>query len=578
MTAQSWWEERPGRLLQETDALDAAGIAWSRADPVAPGGVVELDAVVDGPTGPVTVRAAYPDEFPHFPPRVTAPDIGLTHHHEHGGGVVCLLASGGRDWLPSQTLAWLLTKQWPKVLAANAGDGTDLDGKLLETDQAEPWTAYVHGEPGVSVVLDSAFAPPPSLQGGLLTYVSVRPKPLGIVVVKMTDRAGVELGNAGALNMPDTTMRPGAWLRLDAVPQDRTPAGLWAAAEAQDPAVAGLGWGPDPERGPVTGRRDTVIGRQMQVLLVAVPEETARRTTGEGWIALTRYKADPRKPPGRARAVRVSRAGRDDLYVRSPGTGALKDKTVLLVGSGGLGAAIGVELGKLALRGLDLTDADVVDPAAAARFQGAFRFAGLPKVAAVGQLALETQPYTRVTCLGLHLGRVRSPGDPDNRALLAERIAAADLVIDATADLGAQQLLSDMSRTAGKAYLQTEATPGVWAGLIALYRPGADLCWVCVQHHLDDKTIPELPHTTGPSVQPPGCLEPTYPGAGFDLAAIAAQTIRQAVSYLTDGPDGYGPPAGPVVTVRLRDDEGRPVLPDWQEHPVGRHPACENHP
>lgn len=578
MTAQSWWEERPDRLLLETDALDAAGIAWSRADPAAPGGVAELDVTVDGPDGPVTVRASYPDEFPHFPPRVTAPDIGLTHHHEPGGGVVCLLAAGGRDWLPSRTLAWLLTEQWPTVLAANAGDGTGPDGELIETDQAEPWTAYVHGEPGAVVVLDSTFTPPPSLQGGPLTYVAVRPKPLGVIVVRMADHAGCELHNAGALNMLDPTMRPGAWLRLDAVPADRTAAGLWAAAEAQDPDVAGLGWGPDPERGPVTGRRDTSAGRQMQMLLVAVPEETARRTTGQGWIALTRYKAEPRKPPGRARAVKVSRAGRDDLHVRSPGTSALKDKTVLLVGNGGLGAAIGVELGKLALAGLDLADADTVDAAAAARFHGAFRFAGMPKVAAVGQLVLETQPYTRVTCLGLHLGRVRSPGDPDNRALLAERIDRADLVVDATADLGAQQLLSDMSRAAGTAYMQTEATPGVWAGLIALYRPDADLCWVCVQHHLDDGTIPELPQTSGPAVQPPGCLEPTYPGAGFDLAAIAAQTVRQAVSYLTDGLGGYGPPAGPVITVRLRDDEGRPVLPDWQGHPVARHPDCGNHP
>lgn len=118
----------------------------------------------------------------------------------------------------------------------------------------------------------------------------------------------------------------------------------------------------------------------------------------------------------------------------------------------------------------------------------------------------------------------------------------------------------------------------MWAGLIALYQPDIDLCWVCVQHHLADGTIPPLPHTSGPAVQPPGCLEPTYAGAGFDLAVIAAQTVRQAVSYLTAGPGGYGPAAGPAITVRLRDDEGRPVLPDWQEHPVVRHPDCGNHP
>lgn len=577
MTTGSWWETDPARVRLETDALDAAGMPWRRTDPAGTGGLLELDATVPGPDGDVTLHAVYPDEFPYFPPHVTGPDIGFEHHYAHGGGAVCLLAPGGRDWLPSRTLAWLLTEQWPKVVAANQGDGTAPDGTLIETDQAEPWTAYVRTEEGAVVVLDSAAVPPNGAVAGPLAYVSIRPKPVGAVVVAMGD-GNADFFNAGALNTIDPSKRAGWWMRLDAVPHARDAAGLWAAAEAQDPTLRERGWGPHPERGPIQGKRDHAMGRQMQTVLLCIPEETSRRHTGIGWIALTRTRAEPKKPAGQARAVRVSRAGHDDLYLRAPGLAAVKDKTVLLVGNGGLGSAIGVELGKLALAGLRLADADGVDPAAAVRFPGAFRFAGMAKVAAIGQLALETQPYTRVTPVGLHLGRPRRPDEPDTRALLAEQIDAADLVIDATADLGAQQLLSDRCRQAETAYLQAEATPGVWAGLVCLYLPGTDLCWVCVQHHIHDGTIPELPRTTGPAVQPPGCLEPTYPGAGFDLAVIAAQAVRQAVSYLTAGPGGYGPPAAGVLTVALRDHDGNPVLPTWQQHLLARHPDCPNHP
>jgi hypothetical protein len=577
VTDQSWWEERPERLLQETDALDAAGIAWSRADPAAPGGVVELDATVDGFDGPVTVRATYPDEFPHFPPRVTAPNIGLTHHHEHGGGIVCLLASGGRDWLPSMSLAWLLTKQWPKVLAANAGDGTDPDGRLIETDQGEPWTAYVEVETAAAVVVGSDACPPESVGDGPAAYVVTRHTPVLAVVGRLGKADGDAFYDAGRLNVADELVRPAWWVRLDSVPEVRDAASLWQALEEQDPTIGGRAWAPAPERGAVT-RRESLSGRQAQLILVYVQEEVARRRTGGGWIALLRYRSGPKQPPGRARAVRVSRAGRRDLAIRAVGTALVQDKTVMVVGAGGLGAAVVAEFAKLAPAELILVDADTVDAAAAVRYAGAFRWAGELKIKGLLQTVFETQPYTRVTALPLHLGRSRPEGASNTLELLRDQVARADLVIDATADLGAQQLLSDLSRTVETAYLQAEATHGVWAGLIALYPPGADLCWVCVQHHIFDKTIPPLPQTEGPGVQPPGCLEPTYPGAGFDLSVLAAQTVRQAVSYLTDGPGGYGPPAGPVITVRLRDDEGRTVLPDWQEHSVGRHFDCGNHP
>jgi hypothetical protein len=579
VTGTAWWERDPARVRRETEALDAAGIAWARTDRSEPDGVLAVDITVPASGGePVSLHAVYPDDFPHFPPHVTGPDLGYEHHYQHGGGAVCLLATGGRGWLPSRTLAWLLTEQWPKVVAANDGDGTAPDGSLIETDQAEPWTAYVQTEHGPVVVLDSASDPPPGPGTGKAVFAVTRQEPLTAVVVSMSDEHGREIFNAGRINLSDATARPAVWVHLDDVPLTRDADSLWKAVVAQQPAVADEAWAPSPERGPVNGKRDTTIGRQAQVVLVRVPEETARRQVGTGWIALVRHRSQPRKPPSAPKAYRVSRAGRTDLYRRAPEAAAIATKSILVVGTGGLGAAITLEIGKLAPAALALMDADMVDMATAVRFLGAFRYGGLPKVTALAQMVVDTQPYTRLAVHGLQLGRPRPPDGENTLDVLDSAITNADIVIDATANLNAQQLLADRAREAGVCYLQAEATPGVWGGLIALYPPSSDLCWVCVQHHIDDQTIPPLPETTGPSVQPPGCLEPTYPGTGFDLAVIAAQTVRQAVSYLTDGPDGYGPPIDGVVTVALRDHDGRPVLPTWQHHDLDRHPACQNHP
>ena len=128
-------------------------------------------------------------------------------------------------------------------------------------------------------------------------------------------------------------------------------------------------------------------------------------------------------------------------------------------------------------------------------------------------------------------------------------------------------------------YLQAEATPGVWGGLVAVYRPGDAWCWVCVQHFLDDEaddTLPAPPQGNMPDVQPPGCAAPTYTGAGFDLANIAMHAVRLAVAELTGG-DGYGQFPNRVFTVRLRDEAGRPVAVSWTEHQLRRHPDCQNH-
>lgn len=575
MTEPDWWLADPGgRLQQELDALTAAGIAWIIVTGDAPGGLFTLDLTVPGPDGDTAMRAVYPRLFPYFPPRVTAPDLDLHYHWERRGGTLCLLPPGSAHWHVEDTLASLLVRQWPQVVAANAGDGTRDDGVLLETDQAEPWSAYIPTGPGPVAVLDSAAVPPGAVAHGTARWTVGRPGALQATLLGLADDAGNELFSAQVQQLAPPVVVQGPWVRIATAPSDYDAAALWREAAAVHPDIDRIGW--FPVESSVTGKAAS-FGRHVQIVLVRVPEEVGRREMGEGWAVLLRTRPSRTARPGPPMAVKVNYAGRQDLYRRARGLATMARKKVVVVGGGGLGAEVILGLAKTVPGRLTLVDGDVMDAATAVRAGGASRFANLPKVQALTHMAYETQPYTELRPIALKLGIADE--DPDAAAsydVLMTALGEADLVVDCTADIGVQNFLASTLRAAGKSYLQVEATKGVWAGLIALYPPDADVCWGCVQRHLAASTLTAaLPAEPHGNVATPGCLEPTYTGTGYDLAAIAAQTVRTAVAYLT-APPGDAVPGG-VVTVTLRDDTGRETLPQWAAHDLKPHRDCAGH-
>jgi hypothetical protein len=59
-----------------------------------------------------------------------------------------------------------------------------------------------------------------------------------------------------------------------------------------------------------------------------------------------------------------------------------------------------------------------------------------------------------------------------------------------------------------------------------------------LQHAIDDRTIPPIPADPAESIQPVGCANPTFPGAGFDVEQIALGAVRLAVQTLAAGTEG----------------------------------------
>lgn len=576
MTEPDWWLADPGgRQLQELDALTAAGIGWTVVAGAA-SGLFTLDLNVPGPGGSTAMQAVYPRLFPYFPPRVTAADLDLHHHWERSSGTLCLLEPGGATWHPDDTLADLLTRQWPLVLAANAGDGTGAEGRLLETDQAEPWSAYLPTSPGAVAIVDSAAVPPIDMLFGTATWALGRRPVMHATLLSLRDGGNKEVFAAQVQHLAEPSIVSGPWVRVGATPEAADPAALWKAARAVNPDIDRVGW--FPVQPSITGKGAS-FGQHLQIVLVRVPEEVARRRSGEGWVVLLRSRRSRSAHPETPTVLKVNYAGRQDLYRRAPRLAPIADKKLVVVGGGGLGSEVVMCLAKTVPGRLTFVDGDLVDAATAVRANGASRFANLPKVVALTEMAYEIQPYTELRSIGLKIGAVDD--DSETAATLHEQLFAtldeADLVIDCTAHIGVQNFLASTLRSAGRPYIQAEATKGVWAGLIALYPPDALVCWDCVQRHLATPgLVAALPAEPDGDVPAPGCLEPTYTGTGYDLSVIAAQVVRTAVGFLTAEP-GAGAHAGGVMTVTLRDSEGHEILPRWSMHDLAPHPECAGH-
>jgi len=597
---EAWWQRDPGRLRAELDALTAGGYEPARDPDAERDGIMWLAVELPLEGGRAPASIVYPDEYPYFRPFVTAAGLSLAHHWSPSTGEVCLLEKAGDAWSPSSTAADLLDRQWPEVLrlnglsphplgtsepSADAGGGGPVKDGPGEVPQAEPWTAYLEKSAGLVVVVPGGAVPPDGVDGGTARLQfrdrdgasrfrraaaaagtgrpPLEPLPVAVLVALAGSR-GEQVWGTTDRTAPYQDGEPETvdvgWARLRELPSQADAAALWALAGA----AAG--------RGPRDRRTETV--------LVALPEETAQRTVGVGWSVVMRSRPHDSAPWSPPAAGHVARAGAADLRTREPSLTAMSQKNVLLVGAGGLGSALGSELARTGPESFTVLDADTVDPATAVRAPSAWRTAGMLKSAAMALLALDATPYTAVEAIGRRLGAPRlaaAAAEPDQFSATWQAVLAADVVVDATAGFGVHLMLSDMCATSGTAYVVAEATPGVHGGTVAAVLPDALAagggCWRCLARHRTDGTVPAPPASPEPLVQPLGCGEPTYTGAGFDLAVLASHAARVVVSALT-GPAGYGMFAEPVHVASLRKADGAPIPATWTAHALPSHPDC----
>jgi hypothetical protein len=221
------------------------------------------------------------------------------------------------------------------------------------------------------------------------------------------------------------------------------------------------------------------------------------------------------------------------------------------------------------LHGLDF---DTVEAASTVRWVAGITTAGRLKAGYLNERIAFDYPYTRFEGTVQQIGASSRTDDRETGeiASLEGFLEGADLMIDATAELGIQQALAALAEEREIPALFVSATEGARGGIVARIDPAEGGCWMCLQRALEDGRIPLPPHAPAEdlTVQPRGCSDVTYLGTGFDLLPIIAQAARCAASSLRE--DSAGGSVAFICSLPGDPEEA----PQWSRHSVERDPAC----
>jgi hypothetical protein len=583
---RNWTDAFPDRLEFELAEFARLGLAFVLDEVEHAGtGRVVLRGMLPGRLTPdgddVVLVVAYPDAFPYLRPEVFAPELRLGRHRNPYRGNLCLLDRSSRAWNPSTTGAWLVSHQVPYLLGLLAGDPAAMTA--AEAPQGEPASRYFAPAAGTAVFIAEEMLgldrdvragylrigvgrgaeARQQLVRGCLTRLESLPAKRGVRTV-LARASGRVAGRFGV------TAYEGTWVRMDALP-----VGGRADAEALFAAARAV-------PGFVMPPGQSVDGATLRILGVVTTEEVRQGVFEDVWLFAV--AADLTKPKrGRGSYVaHTERLSASDLAARIPSLAGLGEKTVSLAGLGALGGPLSFELARAQLGELRVLDNDIVETGTVVRWPLGLTAVGQVKTDVVSGVLPMQWPMTEVVAFNHRIGHVPSPVDGAEtagraeREVLAEFLADTDIVVDATAEIGVQQLLSALASEAGLPQVYVWATEGGLGGAVARVVPGETGCWYCLQLHIDDNTIPPPPFASDGRVQPRGCAEPTWTGASFDGLPLVAQAARVATTTLLAGRrDGDGrEPRDVFVLDQSTAQPGELTAPTWRSYPLTVHGRC----
>lgn len=566
-----WFERDPDLLARELEAFAQHDIEAEVDEEARAQGVMRIALNYPGPDGRVRLIAVYPDFFPYFRPEVRAPDMQLARHQSPNGGNLCLVGRRTSHWFAEDTLASVLVEQLPHLLAFHSsGDLAALTE--VEEPQGEPFGVYYNAEahPGSYLLFDSAWHIDAACTSG--TFIArveppqdreFRPYVTGYVETVLAED-GTELAAwSGPKPNQFSTRMVGRWLRVDTpILGDINRVMETLGPELQDT----LSGAPHRDR-----------TRHLQICALLFSEEVQQGHYADGWafVGWDIKRQKKGQPRGRTAAfIRAARAGEGDLAARVPATVAVRNSKVALFGLGAIGSPLAMELARMGVKELRLVDGDHMEPSTARRWESGWPAFGQLKAEFLARRIEQDYPWTTAKPYMHMIGRAAEPGMMPQGQIIDEILDSADLVVDATAELGVSHLLSDLCRLRDLPFVLANATPGAWGGMVARFPPGKP-CWLCLRHALygSDPQLPLPPNdeTGAGELQPPGCGEPTFSGASFDLREVSLEAARTAASMIGMDP-GYDD-AWQVAMLALRNDGDR-VPPRWETHAIPPRPGC----
>lgn len=572
------WDRRfRGRLDWELERMNAQGRNVEFDDAKLAEGTVQVDLEWPVRRQWIPVRATFPDTYPDTRPHVQLLSDRETWPARHVSpldGSLCLLGRDPRQWRPDDGLAGLLMLQLE----------TALHGGGPEDPQAEPMEVWWNQNalPDSYCLVDSAWDLSAATDGFLKAKIFVE---------AARNRPGHAGGALPAFHMAITEVRT----------TEGTVLASWEGplpAELEAARALTFKWArstktlvPGPNSGPaLTELRRTRLGANITPTLAAHglsmrcsafvhPIELTEGIEGDGWLVVMEWglprdfmPAHGRSSPARApqsRNVPVYRGGMGDLGARVPAVSALAGKKVVIVGVGALGAPIAIELARNGVAELRLIDHDNVEPGNSIRWPLGAASWGQPKVQALhGHVKLH-YPRCKVVPILHMIGGLGASDD----SVLRDSLNGADLVIDASASSTVNLILWRRCRDASLPLIKVGATPEVRGGTVMAHAIGGP-CPTCLWIARAAKSVETPSGEHDPlRVQPIGCAEPTFLGAGFDLQELSLQTVRIAIAALRTGLA-----KSQVYTLNLRNAADEEIAPTWITQGIEIQEGCPSHP
>ena len=161
----------------------------------------------------------------------------------------------------------------------------------------------------------------------------------------------------------------------------------------------------------------------------------------------------------------------EPIYTRSPEYDKLNDKTIGIVGLGSVGSKIAMSLARMGCRKFYLIDHDLLLPENLQRHALDWHGVVLHKVDAMKVAIGLVAPEAHIEVSRLHI-----TGQESNAAVSGalRRLAACDVLIDATSNANVFNLLAAVARTATRPLIWMEVFGGGVGGLVARSRPYTD--------------------------------------------------------------------------------------------------------
>lgn len=588
---ERWWERYPARYDSELAELHRAGFRFAVDETAKGAGFLRIEVFPRVHDEEIAVVAVFPDLYPWFRFEVKAPNENLLHHQHPFAKILCMIPRATLWWRPeTDRLAHFLTDRLSMVIESGRAERSADAG--VEDQQGEPFSDYYAYIENSIVLVDGQWSASPDQRfGSAVLGVEgrgpVKPPPLlrGAILELADERGAVIYSAPREIHARFPSTLSARWSQLDGPPR----------LGRQDKVFEMLA---DGDKRAQMNTSHKVQGGRLTVRVGLFPEEHRWRgnpdtSIGQGWLVACRFDRDalaasqpggrqaPRRNVTKAAApqyylARIGRAAPRDIVARAPELSSLGANTISIVGLGCIGAPSALEFSRAGIGELRIADHDFVDPATTVRWPRGLTAAGLSKAQVLDQIIAADYPYTKIRAFRQRLGDV-TEGQLDNGALVEELLEDSHLVYDASAESAVQHFLAMEARRRAIPYIAVFGADGGWGGTLVRIRPQrTEGCWLCYEFGRAGGEIPAPPYERrAQPLQPEGCADPTFSGAGFDLAELALNGVRLAVSTLSAGvTDGYPETDWDVAVLSLRDENGLLIPPVWSTLPLRRHPQC----